>query len=119
MNLAQTYAEGYEYRPCAMARFAGEKIDFTEQFDLLGKITNERPVIRTKTQRQLWMILTSATRPLSATDIYGRFDEELTISEQSGLRHQMAKWALKKFLQQTGGKTRQKYSIRGIACPKL
>ena len=119
MNLAQVYAEGYEYQPVAMARFADAKIDFQEQFDLMGKVEGNRPIIRTKTQLQLWEILCAATRPLSMAEIYARFEDELSQSEQSGLRHQMVKWSFKKFIKPHGGRMRQKYSLGSLACPTL
>ena len=119
MNLAQVYSEGYEYRPVALARFADAKIDFQEQFDLLGKVSSHRPIIRTKTQQTLWQILCDATRPLSMAEIYARFNEELNESERSGLRHQMVKWTHSKFVMSHGKQMRQKYSLGSLACPKL
>lgn len=119
MNLAQVYAEGYEYRPVALARFADARVDFQEQFDLMGKVSGNRPIIRTKTQQTLWQILCAATRPLSMAEIYARFEDELSKSEQSGLRHQMVKWTHAKFVMQAGKQMRSKYSLGSLACPKL
>ena len=112
MNLAELHSPLYEYRAVALSRFADTKLNFAEEFDLIGKINASRPVIRTRTQMTLWKILTESKRPLKTAEIYGRFEDELSEGEKSGLRHQLAKWALKRFIDQSGGKTAQRYVVR-------
>lgn len=118
MNLATLYSPEHDYASGALARFAGTKIDFSRQFDLLGQISQDRPIIRTKAQMRLWQIINESKRPLKAIEIYGCFESELDSVEKSGLRQQLSNWTSQRFLIQLGKKVRPAYALRS-RMPKL
>ena len=117
MNLGQVHSPLYEYRACAMARFAATKLDFAVQFDLLGRISAFRPVIRVKLQKELWHVFSLAHKPLGMSEIYARLEYEPTEKEKASLRNQVGKWEKDGWLEATGGMTKQKYRLKGV--PKL
>lgn len=119
MNLATLYSPEHDYASGGMARFgSGAGIDFTRDYDLMGRISGDRPIIRTKAQMRLWQIINESKRPLKAIEIYGRFEAELDSVEKSGLRQQLANWTRQKFLIQLGKKVRPAYALRS-RMPKL
>lgn len=117
MNLGQVHSPLYEYRAVALARFASEKLDFAQEFDLLGRISAFRPVIRVRLQKQLWHVLSIAHKPLRIMEIYARFDDEVTEKEKHSLRNLVGKWTKEGWLTATGGDTNRKYQLKGV--PKL
>jgi len=118
MNLAQVYAEGYEYNPVAMRRFAA--VEYKAKRKYRGPSKSNQPIMRVPLQKELWRVLKKSIAPLDVKNIYERLPESVKVGNYKRSANVFLwGWANRGWLHAQGARPHTVYCIEGQTCPKL